>query len=910
MLHPDETIEAAEEASENAPPFVARNMATAAVTTIGSYGASNGSSKDGINTTYASTLPSPPTTHANINKATNAEGIFRDSYTIDNRVRTPLYPMPRHYQSQQHQNQQQLPRSTRAETTTDSQRPKIHRRESLDNMPIDSDTLLPISSDDQESLITSATVPAPHVLISQQQQQQSYQQHPFDLASAITTSPTLLFTDEEEDDHRPNLANPVYPMADEMTQSGWISTRSSKSELFGEDIMSVGTSRASIGSRSVLPSPVEQDSNNQDERYSYSPSASEFHDVELQATYDHDHQRLRHSFTNTSTSSSQGDVLNHLPAIGGPPTMREKVTRQQQLKAAMVPPAAVSKLIHQVGEWTQKEIAPVARTAKQKATRLIHHYRGPPPSPHTKNMADLNYLRNAHRAKVDKLSDIEHEDHFDFALVLTSQEVYSYWSDLLDFRVEQLGEDAAQAINDATTLVSEYGSVIAPELSPRPSLETVPSSSSDGTSPERPSELEVTASNDGTPPALHNFSTPATGMYRRRNRVHSVDSSAVPMALTTPEATSFFTAPHSRVRTLSLASPYRIATSSHKSVVPRMSLFERALGPVAVTPCNQSSDGNGFHQPLDGMYSDSKPDATPNTVVSTNRRRWGPHSLNRALQTPNCMMSPPIRSLSHGGSSSVLPKRTAATLHRTSTANIPVPEERDGDEEASILNQDDPNILRIEAIPSHVIPRGIAARTNGMLQFLSALKRGIVVRRHRSGLEPVFCKIASNDGGDTISFEYVETEDAMNAFKEQRVRYNRNSAGNAVTSRSIAQPWSYIEESDEESVFQNHNFSVPDFIAAKQFREKMQREQGMARKVTDAVAKVTRSGQFRASDMVAVHPARHDDPRSDKGELGTSSLRRSKAEHSTLHTFSVVCRVVKRLPGATSKAIESFENKW
>lgn len=146
----------------------------------------------------------------------------------------------------------------------------------------------------------------------------------------------------------------------------------------------------------------------------------------------------------------------------------------------------------------------------------------------------------------------------------------------------------------------------------------------------------------------------------------------------------------------------------------------------------------------------------------------------------------------------------------------------------------------------------------------------------------------------------------MNALKEQRVRYNRNAAA----SQSHAQPWSYQEESDDDTTFQNHNFSVPDYIAAKQFREKQLREKGLKRKVTDVVTKVTRSGQFRASDMVAVHPARHEDPRSDKGELGTSTLRRSKAGYSTKLTFSVVCRVVKRFPGAAPKNIESFENKW
>ena len=93
------------------------------------------------------------------------------------------------------------------------------------------------------------------------------------------------------------------------------------------------------------------------------------------------------------------------------------------------------------------------------------------------------------------------------------------------------------------------------------------------------------------------------------------------------------------------------------------------------------------------------PDATPN------RRRWGPHSLNGALQTPNCMMSPPIRSLSVGGSSSVLPKRT--TRPRANTGNFSL-ERVDGDDEESTQ---EPNTLRLEDIPSQVIPRGIAART-------------------------------------------------------------------------------------------------------------------------------------------------------------------------------------------------------
>ena len=989
MWNADEAMEA----SENAPPRVSRHNTTT------------------THDAKAGGAPSPPSSlslsrsdphnnnnnkhhHQNNQKhnpTPNDDSIFRDAYVTNAALRTPLYPMPRQYQEKTQQppadDSPPLPRSTRdasssfgafqqssstrksPESSKQQQQQQqfrrphhlFHRRESLDNMPIDSDTLLPISSmceEDQQSLITSATAPASHILVAQQQRQQQQQQqqqqnHPFDLASAMTTSPTLLFTDDDAS-YPPTI--PDLPMGNNYEDattvggggSGWISTKSSKSQLFGEDFASVGTTSRRSLDRQHYP----KNSDHHEERFSYSPSASDFEDVELQAEHEEEerHRALshdsstRHNIIHTTANRQEVGVMDHLPVIGGPPPQSEQtiLTRQQQLKKAalsVVPTAAVSKVIQQVGEWSHNEIVPVARTAQRKAQRLVHKYRGPPPSPHTKNMSDLNYLRNAHRTKVDKLTDIEHEDHFDFALVLTPQEVYSYWSDLLDFRVEQLGEDAAQAINDATTLVSEYGSIAPPGImstassssSPRSGLGTMPSTSSDATSPDGVSperlstsssgellETAQTSSEHGTPPSIHsnNYSTPATGMHRRRNR-HSVDS---PLALTTPDihtgipfsSTPYSTASRAR-RTLSLASPYRIATSAQKSVVPRLSLFERALGPIDFTPSSKGGlDGNGFPGFTDEMCSNSntKPDSTPNTVVSTNRRRWGPHSLNGALQTPNCMMSPPIRSLSHGGSSSIILKRTAAARNRASTANFSVPEERPGDEEESVLDMENPNNVRIEDIPSHVIPRGIAARTNGMLQFLSALKRGIVIRRHRSGKEPVFCKISSNDGGDTVNFEYVEAENAMNAFKEQRVRYNRSSAGHAVTSRSIAQSWSYPEDNDDESVFQNHNFSVPDFIAAKQFRDKMQREQGMARKVTNAVAKVTRSGQFRASDMVAVHPARHDDPRSDQGELGTTTLRKSKAEYSTEHTFSIVCRVVKRLPGAATKTIESFENKW
>jgi len=87
------------------------------------------------------------------------------------------------------------------------------------------------------------------------------------------------------------------------------------------------------------------------------------------------------------------------------------------------------------------------------------------------------------------------------------------------------------------------------------------------------------------------------------------------------------------------------------------------------------------------------------------------------------------------------------------------------------------NTLEIEDIPTQVIPRGIAARTNGMEEFLSALKRGIVVRRHRPhSAAGVSIKTLSFDGGDTMQYIAVKEEEALLSVNEQMVRYNRDTS--------------------------------------------------------------------------------------------------------------------------------------
>lgn len=849
---------------------------------------------------------------------------FRDTFTPDNRARTPLGPilLPPS-QTQLHETPQPQPSTavvladTANNTVNDISNndpatahshetssvkvtfsappasaplasPEQHsqkysrRRESLDDMPIDSDTLLPIdlsSSADTESLIMTATRKSATMSLAQQQQLHSQLQAPQGtillqssesdgyLTSAITTSPAFDIKDDDKRDYTKDVTSIAIPIDEDTEKLSLLtgpelqpsyscetdaddieagsrrdseslnlrtlskfelnSTKSSRSALFGEDLVSVGTaSRVSFSDSDVYPyqnGTCHHVMGDEEEHYTYSPASDVFEDVELQT---HEDGRLIYH-----KSGGSSRILSRLKIIGGPTDdsnhdhhaqdLANKIQRNSMTsttkKLVQATPVAVSKMIHHVGQWTQKEIAPVARKASIKATQILHQYR-PPPSPRTRNMSDLNYLQSIHKAKVEKLTDIEHEDHFDFALVLTPQQAYSYWADLLDFRVEQLGEAAAQAISEATapipddysygvngdgstTTVRNENNILSASQSKlmstaiTPHVDTMASTSSDGTpdkssssssdqgafhddettsmSPEKGQEQAFEDAKQLTPPAtihnlstpatFHNFTTPATGMHRRRGNcksVNSADSGSTNTA--TPEALVLRTAP--RPRTFSLCSPYRVSSSTQKSVVPRTSLFERALGPpVAFTPLNRVSDAYGFLRHPTSQNSPFEAENTPSTAFSTttapttlNRRRWGPHSLNGVLQTPNCMMSPPIRSLSHGGSSSVLVKRaTSAPRNRASTTNFSVPEERDGEVSDDEATHGGPrrqhrNSLRIEDIPSQVIPRGIAARTNGMLQFLSALKRGIVVRRHRSGMEPVFCKIVSNDGGDTI----------------------------------------------------------------------------------------------------------------------------------------------------------------
>jgi hypothetical protein len=109
-----------------------------------------------------------------------------------------------------------------------------------------------------------------------------------------------------------------------------------------------------------------------------------------------------------------------------------------------------------------------------------------------------------------------------------------------------------------------------------------------------------------------------------------------------------------------------------------------------------------------------------------------------------------------------------------------------------------------------------------------------------------------------------------------------------------------------------HNFLVPDYVAADAYRKRMAAKEGrFGRKVTELATKVVGSGSAKVPDIVAVHPARNKDPRSDTCELGSFSLRRSKSDYSPpMALFSLVT-----LRGGSNKKKENMEEhvtvtKW
>jgi hypothetical protein len=546
--------------------------------------------------------------------------------------------------------------------------------------------------------------------------------------------------------------------------------------------------------------------------------------------------------------------------------------------------------------------------------RVLQHYR-PPMSPRSRELKNLQFLQQSHKEKIgqwkfhsSRLSDgsdmedmfLSDENFCDFVLVLTPQEVYRYWANLLDFREEHLG------MMDSLDMWGRK--MMAPdEAASTDTTESKSAQENDTMSDEQQYHDEEDRDIHTDLPA--EFATPLTGLLRRRtksspgaNHLYSND---------TANTGSFRSYIHTQQSRTFSSTPINSAKQG-----TRMSMFDRAIHSPMLSNSSRARVVSQDYSTNTYAISESSGDGdttTPRNGTSVVRRRWGNHTM--PLNTSN-MLSPPVRSLTRGagsvsklmiGAVTVKPK-AAGNTNSGSAAN-----------EAEKENQEkvNPNCIENEEeLPNPVIPRGILVRTNGMLQFLSALKRGIVVRRHRPNKEAIFCKIFSTDGGDTIQYHFVDPEDAMVAFKEQRVRYNRNLTHGSSPSkiRAVSSEWSCFDGPSDGSPV--HKFKVPDHVAAQRYREKLHREHGFTKRLFEIATKAANSGMICASDLVSIQPAYHLDKRHPgvrKGEFGTASLRRSFSRYFTPLTFSLITTTRqgrKKIKNGQYKYSKEAEEKW
>mmetsp|Transcript_25942 Transcript_25942/g.39750 ORF Transcript_25942/g.39750 Transcript_25942/m.39750 type:complete len:2112 (+) Transcript_25942:199-6534(+) len=444
-----------------------------------------------------------------------------------------------------------------------------------------------------------------------------------------------------------------------------------------------------------------------------------------------------------------------------------------------------------------------------------------------------------------RISSVYNEDDFDFVLILQPREVYRYWADLLDFREERGYEVRPQSKN----LMSDGGKA-----------------KTDSNSSTRNSE---------------------NSRKRRRNDAFTADHQN-----TNENGNLAFDSDWCNEIPFNIGcGPTRIASvdaRGQRVFSHGTSLFDRAIQtktpPMTRKPAEKNSAGSSSTLASAGNNMEKRSPVrsaarrirrslnrfSPNrnrrrlspreTPPSSTRRRWGNNNaINSNSRTP---FSPPIRAL----------RKTSPKRGGGRNQGIPYPfkdhsdKNKEEERQRKRARKANPNSLEIEDIPNQLIPRGIAARTarsNGMTEFLWALERGFVVRRHRAGYEPVFVKLISSDGGDTIQYKFIDPGDAHIALKGQNVRYNKTNRRGVYDDPLIPDEssWANIEKGDKD--LSQHHF-LPDF----------------KKSVVDIATKTLHGGSLRAADVIAVHRATHVNPLSAAKEQGTSTLQECK-DHIT-----------------------------
>ena len=219
------------------------------------------------------------------------------------------------------------------------------------------------------------------------------------------------------------------------------------------------------------------------------------------------------------------------------------------------------------------------------------------------------------------------------------------------------------------------------------------------------------------------------------------------------------------------------------------------------------------------------------------------------------------------------------------------------------------NTLEIKSISSQLVPRGIASRTCGICEFLSTLKRGLVIRLHHPKVEATFAKIISIDGGDTFKYTYVSQDEANIALKEQYIRFNRydeKKIGAKGMQKSMIGHWHTESKGSlcDYDVKEIHKFSLPDHVAAEKYRVTRNRSIiGLKGEMMEIASRATHSGIIKLKDIAAVHPASHPDPYGTDGDHGSFTLRESLSKYNKSLTFSLVKSI-------GNCSLESESERW
>jgi len=505
-----------------------------------------------------------------------------------------------------------------------------------------------------------------------------------------------------------------------------------------------------------------------------------------------------------------------------------------------------------------------------------------------------------------RLSIAYNEDDFDFALILKPKEVYAFWADLLDFQ-EENGVNAKEESDDILNNDDDD------DDNDDCSENDDDHNNGDDHDISRIERGSMEYPIDTKPfQCTTQFITPdAKRTKRRRTRVRcDNEESLLPLAgnrdvniipQTEPARKSMFSPVVNSPPRSTGTKLTSIDSSGRRVFNHRRSLFDRAI--TAITPPKAILRG-GLSPIPSGCKLVRSIRKSVGSCKATSKRASSKSPLgHRASHNNDPSSSIRTRSrrkttdaTSNSTSQSITSRNANTTKMDNREKNLPGSHQNSSpckgqsarkgkDTKRRISGKRNRNRLEIEDISTQVVPRGIAARTSGMEEFLSALKRGIVIKRHRSHADTgVSIKITSADGGDTMQYTSIKRDEAILSLNEQMVRYNRDTSKYSLPDFASAR--TII---DEESSQQTQDKFLPDHIAAEKYRDAKSRMSGGIRKrIIDLAAKAAQSGTFRAADIVAVHRANTQDPFSSKNEFGSCALRESKAAYNNRTTFSLV----------------------